>query len=108
MAEGSRRQAALMTHKDLEDLVDHICRQLGLLCLQIPEPWRCGVRGWPDRVIVGPRGILFRELKTMSDVLSVDQVRVGERITAAGGDWAVWTPADATCGLIGRTLHELA
>lgn len=50
--------------------------------------------GWPDFVIVGRGRILYRETKRRKGKLSPDQAAWGERITNAGGDWAVWTPAD--------------
>lgn len=64
-------------------------------------------KGWPDWVILGPRGALFRELKSARGILSPDQRRVGALITRAGLDWAVWRPADLTNGTIARQLAQL-
>jgi hypothetical protein len=63
--------------------------------------------GWPDYVIIGRR-MIFRELKADEGRLSRDQSRVGELIREAGGDWAVWRPADYNSGLIARELDEIA
>lgn len=59
-------------------------------------------RGWPDWVILGPRGGIYRELKSEGGVLSVDQRRVGAMLTRAGFNWAVWRPRD----LLDHTIHR--
>ena len=64
--------------------------------------------GWPDWVIVGRGGILYRELKSEAGVLSPAQRHVGDLITRAGGNWAVWRPRDLVDGSIGRELAGLA
>lgn len=65
-------------------------------------------RGWPDWVILGPGGALFRELKTERNGLSVDQRAVGAKLTRAGLNWAVWRPADLLNGVIARQLAAIA
>lgn len=64
-------------------------------------------RGFPDLVIVG-HGILFRELKTAQGAVSADQSRFGRAITAGGGNWRVWRPADLESGTVQRELRTLA
>ena len=64
--------------------------------------------GWPDWVIIGRAGILYRELKSEAGVLSPEQRHVGELITKAGGNWRVWRPRDLLDGTIGRELASLA
>lgn len=49
--------------------------------------------GWPDLVLVRDR-VLFRELKTNSGRLSVEQAACLNRLTAAGADAKVWRPRD--------------
>ena len=65
-------------------------------------------RGWPDLVILGPCGALFRELKTMRGTLTVDQRKVGARLTGAGMDWAVWQPRELFNGTIARQLLSIS
>ena len=64
--------------------------------------------GWPDWVIVGRGGILYRELKTEHGAPTAAQRHVGDLITRAGGDWAVWRPRDLLDGSVGRQLATLA
>lgn len=61
-------------------------------------------RGWPDWVILGPRGALFRELKSEHGTLTADQRYVGRLLTAAGQDFAVWRPADLLDGTVAKQL----
>lgn len=61
-------------------------------------------KGWPDWVILGPRGALFRELKTERGRLTPDQRRVRDRLTNAGLDWGIWRPSDLVNGTIHRQL----
>lgn len=51
-----------------------------------------GHKGFPDLVIVGPGGVLFRELKAARGVLSADQESWLGTLTAAGADAGVWRP----------------
>lgn len=50
--------------------------------------------GFPDLVIVGPRGVLFRELKTDTGRVSPEQSDWLADLTRAGADADVWRPAD--------------
>jgi hypothetical protein len=64
-------------------------------------------QGWPDWVIIG-NGILYRELKSQRGTVSPEQRAVGERITAAGGDWSVWRPAGLLSGQIAAELLAIS
>lgn len=55
--------------------------------------------GYPDLTLVGDR-ILYRELKQDGRYPTPEQRNWGERITAAGGDFAIWRPKDLRSGLI--------
>lgn len=65
-------------------------------------------KGWPDWVILGPRGGLFRELKAERGIVSEAQREVGSRLAEAGFDWAIWRPMDLLDGTIGRQLAAVA
>lgn len=64
--------------------------------------------GWPDWVIIGPTGILFRELKSQRGELTVEQRRVGSKLAKVGQDWAVWRPQHLLDGTIERRLSAIA
>jgi hypothetical protein len=64
-------------------------------------------KGYPDLTIVGPAGVLFRELKSATGTLSPEQKGWSLKLRAAGADFAVWTPADLRCGRIDRELRAL-
>jgi hypothetical protein len=68
-------------------------------------------QGFPDLMIVGPGGVIFRELKTLagmgSDGLAPAQSIWRDRLKAAGQDWDIWTPADLDSGRIERELTAI-
>lgn len=53
-----------------------------------------GFKGFPDLVIVGPNGLLIRELKSARGVLSVEQSMWLDRLVSVGVNAGVWTPTD--------------
>jgi hypothetical protein len=57
-------------------------------------------RGFPDLVIVGPRGVLFRELKSETGKMEPDQTCWGQGLAESGANWAVWRPGDWHSGRI--------
>ncbi len=89
------RVAAAMTEDDGPDSLEANVRDLmnGLhLWGWHPRISIGSKRGWPDWVILGPNGALFRELKTQRGDLSIDQRSVGSKLTRAGLSWCVWRP----------------
>lgn len=92
-----------MTEKQLLDAVRDACGWSGVLCYHTFDSRR-SERGFPDCVIVGSRGVLWRELKTERGRLTADQRTWLDRLTEAGGDVGVWRPSDWP----GRILAELA
>jgi hypothetical protein len=64
--------------------------------------------GWPDLVIIGDRGVLWRELKVPPDRLTSEQRVLGYRLLAAGQDWCVWGPDQWRSGVIEQKLRVLA
>lgn len=63
--------------------------------------------GFPDWVIIGVGGVLWRELKTETGRLSSAQLRVSWLLRAAGQDYAVWRPSDLQAGRISAELAGL-
>lgn len=83
-----------------------LCRVLGVRYYHAYDSRR-SVPGWPDLVLVGPRGMAFRELKTQTGTLRPEQREWGTALVAAGGDWSVWRPSDLASGRIERELKAL-
>lgn len=91
----SRRQSVpwAMTETDLQKSVIDLCKAYRLKWYHPYQP-KYDEPGWPDMVIGGPRGVLFRELKDATYQPTPDQVAWGELLTAARHDWAIWRPPD--------------
>lgn len=67
-----------------------------------------GSAGFPDFVIVGQAGIIFRECKPhASSQLSPPQTAWRYALLGTGADYAVWTRADLEDGTIRRQLEQL-
>lgn len=64
--------------------------------------------GFPDWVFAGPRGVIFRELKTAKGRLSIAQVMWRRALREGGADVDVWRPADLLSGRVARELAALA
>lgn len=100
-----------MTEPELQDAVLAECARLGLRVFRIPHSARAGIRGggkgWPDLVIAGDGGIIFRECKSAYGDTRIDQDWWGWYLRNAGHDWAVWRPADLENGRITAELTRL-
>ncbi|MGI8994178.1 MAG: VRR-NUC domain-containing protein [Nocardioidaceae bacterium] len=92
-----------MTERQLLDALRDACKWAGLLVYHTHDSRR-SERGYPDLCIVGPVGLLFRELKAERGRLTTDQQLWLDRLTEAGANAAVWRPADWS----DRVLVELA
>jgi hypothetical protein len=67
-----------------------------------------GTGGFPDLVIAGPRGVIFREVKpTRFDHLRPHQTTWRYRLVASGADFAVWSQEGLDDGSIERQLDAL-
>ena len=98
--------AKAMTEATLQEQVRKLASNLQLFHFH-PYDSRRSQPGWPDSVIIGPRGILYRELKSQSGRPTSEQTEVGYRLKAAGADFAIWRPADLLDGTIARELAAL-
>ncbi len=92
-----------MTEQELLVAVRQACRWSALLVYHTYSSRRSEA-GFPDVVVVGPRGILFRELKSERGRVTSGQREWLDRLNDAGADAAVWRPADWPA----RVLTELA
>ncbi len=80
-----------MTERQLLDAVRDACRWSGLLVYHTADSRR-SEPGFPDVVVVGPHGVIFRELKADRGRLTSEQVRWLDRLSQAGADASVWRP----------------
>ncbi len=101
---GRSALAAAMSEAELEEHIRALCLDLGVLRFHVRDS-RGMNRGLPDDILIGARGVLWRECKTQKGRLTPEQRMVGEALTALGQDWAVWRPADL---LSRRIVSELA
>ncbi|MEU7905341.1 hypothetical protein [Actinoplanes sp. NPDC049118] len=91
----------------LQAFVRRECKRRDLLHYHTHRSER-SERGFPDSVIVGPRGVMFRELKSNIGRPDPHQLRWILRLRAAGADAAIWTPKDRRSGQILNDLNWLA
>jgi hypothetical protein len=96
-------QAAAMSEAELLETVRLFGRQLALLVYHTHDSRRSEA-GFPDCIIVGRRGVLWRELKKESGRVTGAQQTWINRLTTAGQDVGVWRPSDLVAG---RVLMEL-
>lgn len=99
--------ATKMSEAELEQHVAAYCRDLGIFRYHTWDSRR-SQSGWPDDVLVGRQGILYRELKTERGRLTAGQRKVGSQLTRAGANWSIWRPRDLVSGVIIAQLREIA
>lgn len=109
---GSRRAgrgifAAAMTEAELEENIRDACKKLGILRFHVRIS-KGTTAGLPDDILIGPRGILWRECKNATYKPTPAQVSTGEALTAAGQDFGLWRPADWYSGRIVRELQGIS
>lgn len=98
--------ATAMKEKELLEQVRKACRMLGLHTYHTHDSRR-SEPGFPDLVICGDNGVLYRELKTQKGRLTGPQNYWLERLTRAGQDAAVWRPTHLLSGVIVDQLKEV-
>jgi hypothetical protein len=97
-----------MTEDQLMEEIRALCSDLRLHVFHVRDSRRSWGPGFPDLVIAGPGGILFREAKNARNSLSPEQRQWGSVLTRAGADWSTWRPRDLLDGTIGRQLARIA
>jgi hypothetical protein len=96
-----------MSEDDLDARIRVLAAGLGLRRFH-PFDSRKSDRGWPDLVLVGPGGILYRELKTETKSPTPAQQAWLDVLSAAGGNAACWRPSDLLSGRIAKELTAIA
>jgi hypothetical protein len=96
-----------MTEAALLARVIHLCDLYGALVYHTHDS-RGSRPGFPDLVIAGPLGILWRELKVVNGRLTFEQRQWGRGLREAGQDFEVWTPDDYASGRVGWEIAHLS
>ena len=94
-----------MNHAQLQAEIVGLALELGLHCHHCPM--LTSSPGFPDLIIIGDRGVLWRELKVPPDRLTSEQRALGYRLQAAGQNWDVWSPEEWYMEMIERELRML-
>lgn len=102
------RYAARWSESKLRAAILADCKASGLIVNYHRKDRLSPARGWPDLEIVGPRGVLYRELKSMTGRLSVAQRQVGSVLAKAGQNWQVWRPIEWWDGTIDLQLIRIS
>lgn len=101
-------EASQMKEDDLERAVRDLLALYGLDEFSYhTHDSRRSQPGFPDWVIAGKNGVLYRELKSESGRVSRAQNRWIARLRESGQDVDVWRPADLKSGRITRELLGL-
>ena len=82
-----------MTEPQFQAAVLDLCRLLRVEAYHTHDSRRSRA-GFPDLVLWGPGGVLFRELKTAAGRLTQAQKDTLETLRMAGQDARVWRPRD--------------
>jgi hypothetical protein len=95
-----------MRERDLQSAVIDLCRWLGLAYFHDHDSRR-NRAGFPDLVVCGSSGHLFRELKTEAGRLRPEQLDWLSRLTQGGADAAIWRPTDLASGRVKSELEGI-
>lgn len=95
-----------MSEADLQAAVTALCRWMGLMAYHTHDSRR-SEPGFPDLVIAGANGQLFRELKTERGRVSKPQEAWLARLAEGKADAAVWRPSDWLQGRVQRELEAV-
>lgn len=97
-----------MTEAELLAQVLRMCTGRNLHAYHNPQTKRATLRGFPDLVIWGPMGLIFRELKSDYGRRSRAQVALLRSLISAREDAGTWRPGDLASGRIECELDALA
>lgn len=100
--------AAAMSEAELMEAIRAMVRDLRLHAFHAADSRRSWGPGFPDLVIAGIGGCIYRECKTEHGALSPEQRQWGQALQASGQRWSVWRPRHLLDGTIGRELAAVA
>jgi hypothetical protein len=94
-------------HDGLKELVIALCRTFGLRVYHTHNSKHSTEIGFPDLVITGPAGTLYRELKGDGENPTGSQSAYLADLTASGQDAGWWNPDDWYSGRVRIELEAL-
>lgn len=97
-----------LSEATLQRLVEDLCCWYHLTYHHCRDSRHCDGNGFPDLVIVGPLGTIFRELKVKGREPVFTQRLWGNMLRATGQDWKVWTERDYFEGVITGELAAIS
>lgn len=103
MTPAQEAMAKVMPERDLEELVRDACKPLHIRRYHTLRP-KGSAAGFPDDVLLGAGGVLFRELKRQGQNPTPEQEAWLLGLADQGLNVGVWRPAD---WFTGRILAEL-
>jgi hypothetical protein len=105
---GTSPAAAAMSENELDEHIRRIIADLPGVLRYHTFDSRKSPSGFPDLVITGPGGVLFRELKTQRGQVTVAQETWLRALVLAGADACCWRPDDLLTGRIARRLAAVS
>jgi hypothetical protein len=96
-----------MSEAQLMRAIRELAKWLGLLAFHSTDSRRDSCAGFPDLVIAGRGGVIYREAKTDRGRLRPEQMDWISILQLGGADVAVWRPCDLTSGVIEKELKQL-
>lgn len=91
----------------LDARIRRLCEDLGLLRYHTFDSRR-STKGFPDLVICGPRGVLFRELKSQRGKVTAEQRAWLCALIDTGQDAGVWRPESLLSGVVAAELTAIS
>jgi hypothetical protein len=97
-----------MTEAELAQHVQRLAHSYGIRAVHMPDSRRViGGAGMPDWILLGPNGLIWRELKSEEGQLSGSQILFHRELAAAGQNVGTWRPAAYTAGYIQTELRAI-
>lgn len=103
----THRGREIRSEADLLEYVTLLASRRSVAWFHSYDARRDRQKGFPDVVLVGWGGVLFRELKGELTTVSAEQKEWGRKLQAAGADWAIWRPEDYQSGRIDREVAAI-
>lgn len=98
-----------MTEADyLADVYD-ICTDAGATVHHCGDSRSCTGKGFPDLIIIGAHGVLYREVKASpNDRPTPEQTALIWLLRASGQDARFWTATDLLTGVVAEEVARVA